>query len=158
MCAIRKSANADAHCKSISSFLMRFVKDFCMWIYIDMAFRKVDLFKNTYCIYLQGGFLQNASPSLYKDSKKYGENDHVCISVSTTSIDWHQGNVLPHQWHASVSARERPHIHTWGISECTIQTAGGGERDLSLHAFWVLQQFHRITIFDSPMSPSVDSS
>lgn len=104
---------------------------------------------------------------LKKDSKKYGENDHVCISVSATSIDWHQGNVLPHQWHASVSAREGPHIHTWGVSERTIQTAGGGERDLSLHALYtlknkgcrgVLQQCHRRTIFDSPMNLSGDSS
>lgn len=57
---------------------------------------------------------------------------HVCISVSATSSDWHQGDVLPHQWHAFVSNRERPYIYTKRVSERTIQTAGGGERDLCL--------------------------
>lgn len=88
---------------------------------------------------------------------------YFCISDSATSTDWHQGNVLPHQWHASVSARERPHLQTWGVSERTIQTAGGGERDLSMCVWHTLkekvtrgflQQCHdRRTISGSPTQP-----
>lgn len=72
------------------------------------------------------------SRCLRTKTKKSEVNKHVFISVSATGTDWHQGNVLPHQWHATVSTGERPHIYTEGVSERTIHTAGGGERGMCL--------------------------